>query len=253
MKKRLWLVVLAATTMLTSCEPAFARPEISLQCDLLTIKDGTRVTGIPNVPPGLSAAVAYDLVTGRIPEAVIAGPAGATTWSFDFPWVTSTTEHFDKMVSYSAKSGWTLPQAAPVRPVKTVHRFKTFVLFWISALLIMAVSALPTFGTGVKNIIFFYLTVFASSVGGTVGPMTGFFVGILACGISGFTLAKNAEVGFFVGALTGALVGASTGFIETTLCSRSLAAQYWFFLFVVECVSFAISRVLFPSKGKVLT
>ena len=247
--KKFWLVVLATATMVTSCEPAFAGRGITPKGDAAPrVKDAARVLVLPDIPEKLPADIEHDLVTGKIPEAILKGPVGATTWSFDFPWVTSTTDHFDKIVSYSAKTGWAPPRAAPVRQVKTAHHFETFVLFWIPALFILVMSMLARAGTSAKNTLFFYIAVFGGAMGGTVDPMIGFFGGVLACGISGSTVAKNAELGFFAGALTGACVGASMGYIETTLHSQSLAAQYWFFLFVVECVSFVLSRTVFLKK-----
>ena len=242
-----WLMVLAATTVITSCEPVFAGPTVALQGDTLITRNGNHEMLVPHVPKGLSADVAYDLVTGKIPETLVAGPVGETTWSFGFPWIMSRTEHLDKIATYSAKTGWAPLKAGPMRSETTEHRFETLVMFWIPALLILAMSLLPRKGADVKRILFFYAAVFGSAVGGTVGPMAGFFVGIAACGIAGLTVARNTELGFFAGAAAGAFVGASTGYIETTLHSHSLAAQYWFFLLVVECVSFALVR---PSSKK---
>lgn len=250
MKKSWLLVALAATTMLASCEPAYAR-ESSLQGNTLTIKDGAKVIVVPNVPEGLSNVdVAADLVTGRIQETPIEGPVGETTWSFNFPWITSTTEHFDKMVTFSAKGGWT-HQDAPMRPVKSTEYLQTLGLFWAPAFLLMATSILlSAFGTSVKNILLFYLAVLTGVIGETLIPILGLFVGMLACGVLGGTAARNSQLGFFKGAFTGAYIGACMGIIESSTHSQTLAAQYLGFLFVVECVAFVIARVLFPSKKK---
>lgn len=206
MKKAL-IAVLTLAVLLT-CGAAHAKRVATLENGTLVVTETTELARITNIPKGLEANIADDLITGKLPEYKIEDAFGKWTETFKFPWVWIETRYTDRIVSY--QDGHFVPRALPTRLEPLQYSvLGTVLLVLIPILGILLVSIMcPLHEISLKTLLFFYLVVFVSVVGGIVDPIVGIVVGMVSGAVSGLFITKD-DYSFASAVVVGMCVGAS--------------------------------------------
>ncbi len=140
-------ILIMLSTLLALATSSAQAVTVTVQSEMTVISDPdnslvvykiTEAMRIPNVPEGISAGNAYDLVTGKLKEVAVKGKKirdSQLSFSSPFEIAVSPTAYADTIFTYgsSAWSGRTIE-----RQEKSSGTFENFVLLWAPALFILS-------------------------------------------------------------------------------------------------------------------
>lgn len=213
--------------------PAQAEQVVSLEKGTLVIKEVREVKRIPAVPEGLSADLAYKLVTGEKKEGVIKDEEGEMRVAhFSYPLKVKKI-FSDRVISYS--QGEWAKKTSPPRVEEKPDLALTFFWLWLPALGILIASiANSLLGIGTRKLFVFYVSMLAGMLaGGLAGMFAGMFAGMIAGMLAG------GFAGMFAGMLAGMIIAGGLAGEQ----GYEVVRYYFVFLLAVEIVSFVLSRV----------
>lgn len=256
-------LLLVLVTMLAISGAARAEREAILQNGALVIKETTEVLRVPGVPQGLSADVAYKLVTGELKEAMIKDrKEGKKIFVFSFPFIYAKVEHPEKKVTYHNR--WFVEQAPNRIEESDDKMYSSLVTLWIPVLIIVAMGFLSSSrGLERKRLIIFYGGLFTGVLVGiffnllTPGSISGAMalgtiMGAVVGGTTGMSLVGDNPIGAVLGAVAGMLVGViGTGFALTQ--DPELTMRYCRFILGVEVVCFFFFYLIDIEKRRATT